>query len=216
MVRTLDFHSKNAGSNPASLKIVHSNLSPIIFFKKPNQLLRVSRSIKYSYTFTSLISPFSNKNSTLLNGRSSASKKISVKQSYILVTWISYFLNNQRLDISGACSTDALPSALPSKPYKILSLFVKPTRVYKSTILKAPMAHKTFSQEQLMFRVYKLSISFSFPNSFYAVTPNINQTLFIFLGLRSSPWYFGTNLFFLQKIRLCLLSKDNGFFSKLL
>jgi len=193
------------------LKTMQDRPSSIIFLKKPNQLIRSSRSIKYSYTFTSLISPFSNKNSTLLNGRSLASKKISVKQSYILVTWISYFLNNQRLDISDL-GNDSLPA---SKPHKVLALFVKPTRMYKSTILKAPMAHKTFSQEQLMFKVYKLSISFSFPNRFYSEIPNLNQTLFIFLGLRGSPWYFGTNLFFLQRIKLCLFSTDNSFFTKL-
>ena len=47
------------------------------------------------------------------------------------------------------------------KKYHLPSFFIYPTRNYMTTILKAPMAHKTFSQEQFGVRYYSLSIAFS-------------------------------------------------------
>ena len=43
---------------------------------------------------------------------------------------------------------------------KTPSFFIHPFRNYKTTIIKAPMAHKTYSQEQFMIRYYRLSVSF--------------------------------------------------------
>ena len=43
---------------------------------------------------------------------------------------------------------------------KVPALFIYPRKNYKTTIQKAPMAHKTFSQEQYMIRFYRLSITF--------------------------------------------------------
>jgi len=55
--------------------------------------------------------------------------KILGKQSYVLLVWFFY--------LTSVCRSQA----------SILGFFVYPKRVTEFTILKAPTAHKTFSQE---------------------------------------------------------------------
>jgi len=59
--------------------------------------------------------------------------KILVKQSYVLLVWFFY--------LTSVCRGQAY----------IPGFFVYSNRVTGFTILKAPMAHKTFSQEQIAF-----------------------------------------------------------------
>ena len=47
-----------------------------------------------------------------------------------------------------------------SKKDKQPSFFIHPQRRTRQTFIKAPMAHKTFSQEQFQSKFYTLSISF--------------------------------------------------------
>ena len=69
-------------------------------------------------------------------------KKLFVKQSYLLMTWVWYIQQKHTSSI---------------KP----SFVFKPTKLNKLTLIKSPMAHKTFSQEQFQFKFYSLLISFS-------------------------------------------------------
>ena len=63
--------------------------------------------------------------------------KILVKQSYLLITWIIY--NNK-------CKG---------------RYFILPKKRKKYTITKSPMAHKTFSQEQLKWEYNNIVLSYS-------------------------------------------------------
>ena len=160
---------------------------------------------KFTYSLISLFPPKHTSNLSLLNFNNSnfSKNKILVKQSYILATWLKYFVKNL------GRSTSEKELAISSKP----AIFVLPLRRKKFTLIKAPMAHKTFSQEQFQFSFYKLTLSFTFPNQiFFFEKPNINQTLFILLHLRSTSFYFGTSLFFLKNIKFSLVSFDKTFF----
>ena len=97
-------------------------------------------------------------------------KKILVKQSYIFLMWINYFLKfNINKDTTS--SSSSLKNKMPS-------FFIYPCRNYKTTITRAPMAHKTFSQEQFMIRYYKLSLSFKIKVSSSLQPNNINKIIF--------------------------------------
>ena len=73
---------------------------------------------------------------------------------------------------------------------------MKQTRL---TTLKAPMAHKTFSQEQFQFRFYTFSISFNLQNNEKVNNINtLNKSLFIALLVRNNFINFSTNMLFLK------------------
>ena len=88
MVRTLDFHSNNVGSIPASLNI-NSKIFFYNDFKKLTKIKKLKKKIKYSFTFSSIISPSSINNIRLILNykiNKSKNKKLLVKQSYLLFT----------------------------------------------------------------------------------------------------------------------------------
>lgn len=212
MVRTLDFHSKNVGSSPASLIMI---LSKSKFFKNQQYIdqkkINNNRTNSYAFSFVSLISPFSLKQNTLiLNNMTLKSRKIVVKQSYILVSWMSYLTSTSTLTTKAGNYGKSRNKKLNSSP----SFFVQPVRIFKTTTLKSPMAHKTFSQEQFIFKFFKLSVSFKFLNTNNLQIPTLNQSLHLFLTFRQNPFSPSTNLFFLKKYTLTLVIKDTNFFKK--
>ena len=159
------------------------------FFKKK------LKSIRYSLSFISIISPntiasvriFFRTNNTFKN-------KILIKQSYMLLTWLYYLKNN-------STKVDDV---------KIPSFFIQPTKQTKFTLIKSPMAHKTFSQEQFMFRFYKLTISFNSPSNELFIK-NINNGLLFSFFLRNMFNSFETNFFFLKRIRYNIYISDKDF-----
>ena len=140
-VRTLDFHSKNEGSNPSSPTIEK-------FFNKKNiyflSFIKNYKKVKYSFTFISLISPFLTNNLNFNTNKIIKTNKLSLKQSYIILSWFYYlsFLENKR-----------------NKKNKI-KFFILPKKIKKFTNTKAPMAHKTFSKEQYQYKFFKIQITF--------------------------------------------------------
>lgn len=132
-------------------------------------------------------------------------KKILVKQSYIFLMWINYLLQNNN-------NKDNLNSSLSIKK-KFPSFFIYPCRNYKTTIIKAPMAHKTFSQEQFMVRYYKLSLSFKIEMPLTLQPNNINKIIFFSNMLRNNIPFVGTNMLFLHKYSVLFSSHDYKFFS---
>lgn len=166
------------------------------FFKKPNHS---GIPLHYKLSFRSIIPPKSNLNiQTLTMNLQDPSlidpKRLIVKNSYLILTWLFFLIKtNQNLkkDI---------------KYHKYAPKFsVKPFKNSKFTIIKAPMAHKTFSQEQYLYSYYSLSTEFSFflKNSFL----DLNKLLHFFLILKQSKFSIETNLFFVQKI--CVTTKLN-------
>ena len=96
------------------------------------------KKLKYTLVFTSLITINSLKFVSLFNNKLTKKYqnynkiKLYLKQSYMLLTWIFY--NN----------------------YSKKKIFIMPKKLKKFTITKSPMAHKTFSQEQLVWKEYNL------------------------------------------------------------
>lgn len=99
-----------------------------------------------------------------------------------------------------------------SKEDAVPGFFIYPTRNYKTTTIKAPMAHKTFSQEQFMLRYYFLSITFSLHfeiNECNSVNKALYYALFI---IRSVP-AISTNLLLLKRYTVSFYYLDRTFFS---
>jgi hypothetical protein len=91
------------------------------------------------------------------------------------------------------------------------SFFVHPCKRSRLTFLKAPMAHKTFSQEQFLNKYYTLSISFN--NNFHkdSLVMGVNNSLFLALTLRQENLPFESNLMFLKKLRTSVTCGDARF-----
>jgi hypothetical protein len=89
------------------------------------------------------------------------------------------------------------------------SFFVHPFRNYKTTITRAPMAHKTYSQEQFMVRFYKFSISFYIKIlDRSSIIDSLNKSVFLIHFLKDQKPYISTNMLFLHKYTVTFYSKD--------
>ena len=153
--------------------------------------------IKYSLKFASIITPGTIKNLSLLNSNQKRnSNKLIVKQSYILLIWLMY--------LQGSYSE-------LNDNQKIPSFFIHKKLQTKTTKLKTPMAHKTFSQEQFIFKFYTLSISFKTDVSNSVLPNSVNSSIYTVLYLRNSLPFFNTNLLFLKNFKFTFKSSDQNF-----
>jgi hypothetical protein len=128
----------------------------------------------------------------------------------MLLVWL-YYLTRRASSLKGGVTLNSQTDTST----KIPKFFIYPKKNYKVTVQKAPMAHKTFSQEQYMIRCYVMSISFLTPisnGSIYPVT-DINSSVYYALVTLNSLPYFSTNLLWLKKYSLTYLSNDTNFFS---
>jgi ribosomal protein S10 len=91
------------------------------------------------------------------------------------------------------------------------SFFVHPSKQNRLTFLKAPMAHKTFSQEQFMNKSYNLTISFNNVFREQSTINSVNNSLYTALYLRTAYLPAETNLLFLKKLRISITCKDERF-----
>lgn len=189
MVRTLDFHSKNVGSNPSSPKI---NINKIFF--KENIILK--NNVIYSIVLKSLISPYSIKNlNFFIFNLDYKKKKILIKQSYLMLTWF-YYIN-----------------AINFNTKKKIKFFIISKRSNLLTLIKAPMAHKSFSKEQFSFYSYTFILSFKASLRDYMKLDDLNKTLlFVLLSKKLAP-SAETNLIFLKNFKFLIKSSDSNFFS---
>jgi ribosomal protein S10 len=134
-----------------------------------------SKWLKYYLSFTSLIAPgtFKKSNTLFLQITSTKKKKLFLKQSYLLLTWLAYLTNktNKQPAIGQTTPTSKIDLSKPRISFK-------PTQQTIFTLTKAPMAQKTFSQEQFLFKFYKFTIRFAVPTPFYLT---LNQSLYILL-----------------------------------
>ena len=92
---------------------------------------------------------------------------------------------------------------------KTPKLFVLPKKVSKFTLTKAPMAHKTFSQEQYSYNRYSLTMSFSKPVP--GPLNSVNSSILFILQNPLSRSFIETNLFFITKLSISVLSRDSIF-----
>jgi hypothetical protein len=134
--------------------------------------------------------------------------KILIKQSYIMLTWLSYIskrnFNPKLRDV-------------PNKPGVVTpSFFIYPCRKYKFTMIKSPMAHKTFSQEQFFYKTYKLSVSFSSSvniETLESTKLGVNSSLYLVIFFFRGAPCISTNMIFIQRCSLRFLCSDPSFFS---
>ena len=204
-------------------------MNEIIKLKKKQQFNDLKISVKkstktslvqHTLKFGSLFAPHSLKEISLLFRNSTKynsllvnkpNKKILVKQSYIFLIWISY------LSQSGDSTTSDKKEGKSKSGCP--SFFIYPFRNYKTTITKAPMAHKTYSQEQFMMRFYKFSISFYSNNSVSghfgdkSYLSGLDKILYFSHFVRRDMPYVGTNMLFLSKYTVVFYSIDSSFFS---
>jgi len=173
-------------------------------FKESNRTL-IKSNLHYSLKFASIISPGSLFNFQITNSFSNTKKtqnykKLYVKQSYMILTWILYLKTSLNQNQKKFKKTNLLPS-----------FFVLPKTQKKLTIIKSPMAHKTFSQEQYLFKFYTLVVSYSLfmdkdtavntPNTSKKKISSLNSSLLFILKHRNlSPLNLGTNLLFTKKL----------------
>jgi ribosomal protein S10 len=91
------------------------------------------------------------------------------------------------------------------------AFFIHPPKKTRLTYLKAPMAHKTFSQEQFVSKSYNLTISFNNVFREQSTINSVNNSLYVALYLRNNYLPTETNLLFLKKLRMSLTCKDARF-----
>ena len=175
-----------------------------IFYR--NQLTESNElkpSVTYRFTFVSLISPFLLKDLRLLTVTSSPTtfKKSTalMKQSYLLFTWF-YYLKESK--VQNGLKTSA----------SIKFAFL-PVRRTMYTLTKAPMAHKTNSKEQFVFRFFKFSTSIKTRYTYMNNPKTLNNGLLaLLLAQRSFP-IFETNVLLIKRYSILLSVSDHIFFN---
>jgi hypothetical protein len=108
---------------------------------------------------------------------------------------------------SDQSSTDVEEDSSATTP----SFFIHPPKQARLTFLKAPMAHKTFSQEQFVNKSYNLTISFNNTFRENAKITSVNNSLYVALYLRNTYLPTETNLLFLKKLRMSITCSDENF-----
>ena len=183
---------------PSHLKLKYAATNCTKSLKKGGKL-------SYVLSFTSLL-PFTlpsilfttggNNNSSCWSSRKTRFSRLMVKNSYLLFTWFYYlnsiYIKRHKFD----------PNLVPA-------FFTKPSKVSKFTITKAPMAHKTFSQEQYKVKFYRFLFKFTF--RFNYLPASVNGLIFLINFLKYSFFFFETNFFFLNRIRFRLNGCGKGF-----
>ena len=178
------------------------NDASLLLIKRPKSAPAAKLSRSVTYTFYSLFSPSSITNLGLYlnnyvtsnissnNEANYRSKKILVKQSYLILAWLNAHSrkNDQKARLHGF-------AFLPRKRTKF-------------TMTKAPMAHKTFSQEQFVIQyrrlIVRLVISKPEPLCLHSTMLSVSN-----FHLRKMS--LGTNLLFLSKVSYSLPSKVSNF-----
>ena len=196
-------------------KYLHKNFSPYklskhrLFLDRSKSSLK--KSLRYTYKFASIISPGSLKDMTLVSRAKSNSvlqNSIFVKQSYVLLTWMTYIRETQ----AGATAKKKQnPTDLEEDNVSTPSFFIHPPKQPRLTFLKAPMAHKTFSQEQFVNKSYNLTISFNNVFREHSKINSVNNSLYVALYLRNTYLPTETNLLFLKKLRMSITCSDMKF-----
>jgi len=182
---------------------------PITKIKQFTKIKRQSKKkIIYSIKLTSIFAPNSASNSSLKinvydQGSYSKKNKIMVKHSYMILTWLSYLAK------IGSTQQYSIDEKNITKKSLIPLFFVCPIKQTRLTTIKAPMAHKTFSQEQFKFRYYSFNISFSINNSLELLNINsVNKSMYLSLLIRKNFLNFSTNMMFVKRFRASLPVSD--------
>lgn len=159
--------------------------------------------MRYEFRFTSLIAPNS-KSPGLFTGQykpsSSREKRVLFKKSFLIASWF-YYLSRREIYDSISLETS-----------KSLKLAILPAKQQIYTLTKAPMAHKTNSKEQFLFRYYNFKFSASLNIDYDFVPSSVLQGAFTLNKFLSSFPTFETNVLFLKYARVKYPLYDLHFF----
>jgi hypothetical protein len=90
--------------------------------------------------------------------------------------------------------------------------FIKPLNRTIFTRTKAPMAHKTFSQEQYSIRYFSIKVSIRVGYSEkISLIGSVNCSTYFAILLRRNSFFFETNLMLLQRITFNSYSRDSAY-----
>jgi len=122
---------------------------------------------------------------------------ILIKQSYLIMTWLYYltFTVKQKDDD------------------KVIEFAFLPIRRKMYTLTKAPMAHKTNSKEQIVFKFYKFKVSIKSNFIDEYSLKSVDQGLLSLLKAKQLFPTFDTNLLFLKNYNIQTLLIDKTFFN---
>lgn len=152
---------------------------------------------RYSFMFTSLIAPQLITDFRSRTPLKTSSSKISVKKSYLMLTWLYYltFTVNKKEKV------------------KVIKFAFLPSTRKTYTLTKAPMAHKTFSKEQFAFKFYKFKVSIraTFEDPFQLTS--VDQATTSLLIAKNSFPVFETNMMFLKFYKIQMISSGKHFYS---
>jgi len=158
-------------------------------------------SVVYNFTFVSLIAPYLLNDLRLSNISNSPStpgkSTILIKQSYLLFTWFYYL------------KTSVMKTKTKNKVIKFAFL---PIRRKSYTLTKAPIAHKTNSKEQFVFKFYKFKASV---HTYYTVSNrliSVDQGLEALIMTKRTFPFFETNVLLLKTATVVLSLSDSTYF----
>lgn len=177
---------------------MYKNINNKLFLlKNIKKSKNFNNNFKIKFIFTSLISPFFLNNLRLNFNYFNYNKKIYIKQSYILLTWLYYlsFVNQKKNNKNR------------------IKFFILPIKNNKFTLTKAPIAHKNWSKEQYNFNYYRFIISLKFFLRDENKINSINESLFFILLTKKNFPFFETNLFFLKNVKFFLSFNDHYYFN---
>lgn len=159
-------------------------------------MLNTKNNMNFKINFISLITPFIFTN-IRLSYINTNTKKVFLKQSYILLTWFYYlnFIN------------------ITSKNKNNIKIFVLPLYRKKFTLTKAPMAHKNWSKEQYKIEYYKFIISFKMNFHEENNINSLNKALLFVMLIKKNFPQFETNIFFLKFVNFFFIFTDKFFFN---
>jgi len=157
--------------------------------------------VRYSFRFTSLVAPhipsFIADDSKLSDPVST--RRAFLKKSYLLASWLLYL------------SHKSTSNAAKSTP----RIAILPSRQIVYTLTKAPMAHKTNSKEQFLFKYYNFKFSVELRLTSQTAPSTINQGAYSLTLTKELFPVFETNLLFLKYYNVSYSIRDKDFFKNL-
>ena len=168
------------------LNLLIERYKPHCQIKNPTHIM-----FRYHFSFVSLISPLRNTaidwnfRNPLLKTSIKKKTKLRLKDSYMLLSWLRY-----------------LSYTLKANEVRSLKFSCLPAKQKVYSFQKAPMAHKTNSQQHFKFKFFFFRLSFKAQINETYVASNFQEGLaFLFLIKQLFP-FFETNLLFLKSYKL--------------
>jgi hypothetical protein len=158
--------------------------------------------IRYSFRFVSLVSPStsSSDSSSTVSPYSPLPKRLLVKKSYLILSWLYYMTTSD--------------ASLKNRRRPRIAILPPTKSMY--TLTKAPMAHKTNSKEQFLFKFYNFKFSFSLKTSFKLAPSTVAQGAHSLSITKKLFPVFETNMLFLKSYEISYPVHDKSFFGRLL